>query len=68
MWGVVYAGDRGAENQTGAGEVSQKLERAGNHYILRVENSEEWCYCSPWTGTSRKKVESEWGSLLGLTL
>lgn len=39
MWGVVYAGDRGAENQTGAGEVSQKLERAGNHYILRVENS-----------------------------
>lgn len=37
MQGVVYVGDRGAENQTGAGEVTQKLERAGNHYTLRVE-------------------------------
>lgn len=38
MRGVVYVGARGAENQTGAGEVTQKLERAGNHYTLRVEN------------------------------
>lgn len=37
MQGVVYVGDRGAENQTGAREVTQKLERAGNHYTLRVE-------------------------------
>lgn len=38
MPGVVHAGDRGAENQTGAGEVTQKLERSGGHYILREEN------------------------------
>ena len=40
MQGVVYVGDRGAENQTGAREVTQELERAGNHYTLRVEQKQ----------------------------
>ena len=35
---------------------------------LGWSKSEECCYCSPWAGTSRRKVESERGSLLGLTL
>lgn len=39
--GVVHAGDRGAENQTGAGEVTQKLERSGVTTSLGWRKSEE---------------------------
>lgn len=38
LQGTVFAGNRGAENQKGVGEVTQRLERAGNHYILRLES------------------------------
>lgn len=55
MQGVVYVGDRGAENQTGAREVTQKLERAGNHYTLRVEQKRGMLLLQPMGWDQQKE-------------